>query len=149
MKADEEANYSVVRSILTSFIKEQKSFKNLQYYTPAKKIADAFNAGFEPVGMVIEIISFFFNERQTLYDKIALTQIPVIVYNGSEANLPEIFDRINSKGTPLDQYEVYAAAWPVDKRFLVSNIKIIEYAIKKYDSFIEDGFMIHGYDRES
>lgn len=49
----------------------------------------------------------FFEERQDLYDKIAGTVIPVIVYTGDESNLPEIFDRINSKGTTLDRYEVY------------------------------------------
>lgn len=142
-------NYSTVRTILTGFIKEQKTFKNLQYYQPAKDIADKFSAGAAPVGDLIEVIAKFFDERQSLYDQIASTVIPVIVYHGEEENLPEIFDRINSQGTPLDQYEVYAAAWPVNRRFKACNTEIVECAIKKYDSFVEDGFIIHGYDREA
>lgn len=148
VNANVSANYNVVRSILTDFIKKQKSFKNLQYYKPAKDIADRFNAGATPIGALIDVIAQFFEERQALYDQIASTVIPVIVYHGEEENLPEIFDRINSHGTPLDQYEVYAAAWPVNKRFKVSNTAIVECAIKKYDAFVEDGFVIHGYDRE-
>ena len=74
--------------------------------------------------------------------------IPVIVYTGDENNLPEIFDRINSQGTPLDQYEVYAASWPVNQKYKISNAEIIEYVVRKYDTFTEDDFQIHGYSRE-
>ena len=149
VNANVTENYNVVRSKLTEFIKKQKSFKNLQYYLPAKDIAEYFSSGSEIIGDLIDVIAEFFEERQALYDQIALTVIPVIVYHGEEENLPEIFDRINSQGTPLDQYEVYAAAWPVSQRFKISNTEIVECAIKKYDAFVEDGFSIHGYDRET
>lgn len=142
-------NFSVVRSILTEFIKKQKTFKNLQYYRPAMDICERFSGVSARIEELINVIATFFEERQSLYDQVALTVIPVIVYHGDEENLPEIFDRINSKGTPLDPYEVYAAAWPVNKRFQASNIHIVEYTMRKYDSFVEDGFFIHGYDREN
>jgi len=142
-------NFVRVRTILTGFIKSQRTFKNLQYFEPAKLIAESFDSGFECVGGLIDVIRVFFDERQSLYDQIAMTVIPVIVYHGPEENLPDIFDRINSQGTPLDPYEVYAASWPVSDRFQINNTMIVEAAIKKYDSFVEDGFTIHGYDRES
>lgn len=141
-------DYASVRSILKEFIKSQKTFKNLQYYLPAKMIADKFNAGYDTIEKLIEAIAHFFDERQSLYDQIASTVIPVIVYHGEEDNLPDIFDRINSKGTALDQYEVYAAAWPVNRRFLVNNEYIVNTVIKKYDAFTADGFIVHDYDRE-
>ncbi len=149
VNANNPDNYGAVRSILTEFIRQQKTFKNLQFYKPAKDISDRFTSGYEPIGDLIDVLKEFFDERQALYDQIAGTVIPVIVYHGEEENLPEIFDRINSQGTPLDQYEVYAAAWPVNRRFKVKNASIVEWAIKKYDTFVEDGFMIHGYDREN
>lgn len=144
---DKEFYYSI-RTILTSFIKEQKTFKNLQYYSVAKLIADEFKVGYELIAKLIDTIKNFFEERQDLYDRIASTVIPVIVYTGEESNLPDIFDRINSKGTPLDQYEVYAAAWPVNEKYAISNLDVIEHIVKKYDSFVEDGYFIHGYSRE-
>ena len=145
---DVPENYSVVREVLTTFIKEQKTFKNIQYYFPSQKIIERFEADNSLVGDLIKVIENFFNERQSLYEQISMTVIPVVVYHGDADNLPEIFDRINSQGTPLDQYEVYAASWPVNKRFKVSNINIVESAIKKYDSFVADGYDIFGYDRE-
>ncbi len=148
LKQHNESDYAIIRTILTNFIKKQKTFKNLQYFSVAKEIADVFKAGYEPIESLIGIISIFFEERQDLYDKIAGTVIPVIVYAGDESNLPDIFDRINSKGTPLDQYEVYAAAWPVNEKYVISNSEIIANVVRKYDCFTKDGFQIHGYDRE-
>lgn len=145
---EDEEFYSSIRTILTSFIKGQKTFKNLQYYSVAKLIADEFKVGYEPIEKLIDTIKNFFEGRQDLYDRIASTVIPVIVYTGEESNLPDIFDRINSKGTPLDQYEVYAAAWPVNEKYAISNLDVIEHIVKKYDSFVEDGYFIHGYSRE-
>ena len=144
----DEAYYAKIRTTLTTFIKEQKTFKNLQYYSVAKQLTDNFGVGYESIGDLIDIIKSFFEERQDLYDRISNTVIPVIVYTGDESNLPDIFDRINSKGTPLDQYEVYAAAWPVNQKHTISNTEVIEPIMRKYDSFIEDGYYIHGYSRE-
>lgn len=97
IKMNDVKEYTVVRNILSEFIKEQKTFKNLQYYEVAKRITERFSAGHEPIGGIIEIIKDFFEERQALYNKIAGTIISVIVYNGAENNLPEIFNRINSQ----------------------------------------------------
>lgn len=144
-----EEEYTTIRNILTTFIKKQTTFKNLQYYLPAKEIAEKFNAGYDCIASLIDVITKFFEERQDLYDRISTTIIPVIVYSGAEETLPEIFDRINSKGTPLDKYEIYAATWPVNEKFVISNTAIVEYVIAKYDAFIKDGYKIHGYDRES
>ncbi len=145
---DGQDEYAKIRTILTAFIKSKTSFKNIQYYEVAKQITDEFNVGYEPIGELINTFTVFFEERQALYDRIASTVIPVVVYTGDENNLPEIFDRINSQGTPLDQYEVYAAAWPVKQRYSIANSEIIEYVVKKYDSFTEDDYQIHGYNRE-
>ena len=97
--SDDENSYSIIRTILTDFIKKQKKYKNLQYFAPAKELADRFNVeNYNVIGDIISIIEQFFDERQNLYDQIASTVIPVIIYHGEEKNLPEIFDRINSKG---------------------------------------------------
>lgn len=143
-----EKNSQEIRDILTEFIKGQKTFKNLQYFEVAKNITDKFDADFKLIGDIITKLGLFFEERQCLYDQISNAIIPVIVYSGDENNLPDIFDRINSQGTPLDQYEVYAAAWPVNQRFHTENKEIVEHVIKKYDTFTDDNYTIHGYDRE-
>lgn len=145
---ENEKYYQTIRTILTSFIREQKTYKNLQYYSVSKKIVDEFEVDNDLIQQLINTIESFFEERQELYDRIANTVIPVIVYTGEESNLPDIFDRINSKGTPLDQYEVYAAAWPVNEKYEINNLNVIEHIVKKYDSFVEDGYFIHDYSRD-
>lgn len=147
---DDLANYAVVRTVLTDFIKEQKSFKNIQFFGVAGQICQNFDKSVDcdAVGKVTNIISQFFQDKQDLYESIAATAIPVNVYNGPEETLPEIFERINSKGTPLDQYEIYAAAWPVNDKFATHNSKVVEYVVKKYDALINAGYTIHGYNRE-
>lgn len=144
------ANYGVVRTILTDFIKQQKSFKSIQFYGVAGQICQKFGKvnDFQVVGSVIKIITDFFQDKQDLYESIAATVIPVNVYSGPEETLPEIFERINSKGTPLNQYEIYAAAWPVNEKVSIQNSDIIEYVIKKYDTLVEAEYTIHGYNRE-
>lgn len=146
----ELANYPIVRSLLTDFIKEQKCFNNIQFYTVAGKICQSFGKDhdYQTIERIIKIITDFFQEKQDLYDKIASTTIPVCVYSGSEDTLPVIFERINSKGTALNQYEIYAAAWPVNDKFTINNSNIIEYIIKKYDTLVDAGYTIHGYNRE-
>ena len=146
----EKENYVIVRSVLTDFIKEQKTFKNIQFYAVAASICQKFDKinDLGIVGKVIDIITKFFEDKQDLYESISSTSIPVNVYSGPEDTLPEIFERINSKGTPLDQYEIYAAAWPVNDKFPIKNSDIIEYVVKKYDTLVDAGYTIHGYNRE-
>ena len=148
IKKDSKENYQIIKNILISFIKEQKTFKGLQYYMPAKNIEDTFGVGDEYTLDLIKVVEKLFEDRQELYNKISNTIIPVIVYSGDEETLPEIFDRINSKGTPLDKYEIYAASWPVNEKYVISNDTIVDYVIAKYDAFINDGYKIHGYNRE-
>ena len=57
VNANVPENYIVIRTLLTDFIRTQKTFKNLQYYMPAKEIADKFSAGAEPIGNLIEVIA--------------------------------------------------------------------------------------------
>jgi hypothetical protein len=147
---DREENYAEVKRILTDFIKAQHSFRNIQFYKAAASVCEKFGAvsDFSVVTPMIDVLADFFREKQDLYDRIASAVMPVIVYSGPEENLPEIFERINSKGTPLDQYEIYAAAWPVNDKFQIDNREVIEYVIDKYDTLVDAGYTIHGYDRE-
>lgn len=143
---------SIVRSTMTDFIKSQRDFNNLQYFLPAKtlvnKLSDEADESARDAltSRLIDAIQSFFKERQKHFNEISQTTIPVIVYTGSEESLPEIFERINSKGTALDQYELYAAVWPMQRNLLIENASIVETVIRKYNSFIEDGFTVYDYD---
>ena len=136
-----------IKDEIRTFIKAQKDFSNIQYYPLARDIKNILESNVDDLDDCIKVITDFFKTKKDAYDKIAGTVIPVLIYSGNEENLPEIFDRINSQGTPLDVYEVYAAAWPVSTKFKVENSKIVEYVINKYEALNKSGFVIYGYDK--
>ena len=73
--------------------------------------------------------------------------IPLLIYSGPDDNLPIIFERLNSKGTQLSNYQIYAAAWN-DNPFEISNTKIIDKIQAKYESLISEGYEVDNYDSE-
>lgn len=136
-----------IREKLISFIKQQETL-NVQFYKIADKIVREYRASYDSMERVIDIIDKAFKEWKDQFDNIATTEIPVLIYSGEEENLPEIFDRINSKGVALDKYEIYAASWPLSKRFIIENEQIIDYIIKKYDLLESSGISVADYNRE-
>lgn len=141
-------NVARTRKVLSDFVRSQTSYANLQYFEPAMALIAAFgSAASDPalVRAIINPLQHYFEERQRQYNKIAQTTVPVIVYSGDSKNLPEIFDRINSKGVPLDRYEVYSAAWPSETRLTVANTKVVDAVLRKYDSMAAGEFEIYGY----
>lgn len=136
------------RTILTEFIKAQQSYANLQYFNPAVELLKGFDKSTDVslIGNLLPLLESYFKERQDRYTQIAQTIIPVVVYQGEATNLDEIFKRINSQGTPLDQYEVYAAAWPSNRIYHTGSADIVDAVIQKYDSMEAGDFEIYGYD---
>lgn len=94
---------------------------------------------------MMELLSSFIDDVQLSSD-ISKIEMPVVIYYGLESNLPEIFERINSKGTKLNRYQIYAATWekpfPIENRLIIDSIKL------KYDKLIESGFQIEDYSSE-
>lgn len=69
--------------------------------------------------------------------------IPVVTYVGDESELPEIFERINQRGTKLNKYEVFAATW-INSETQV-NSEAVRIAINnKYNALLSRGFAISG-----
>lgn len=136
--------------IIVDRIQKWDTFSGMQFYPIAKDIITSYpTTNPKAIDLIIDTLQPFLNEFQSIFEKISTTIIPVIVYSGDEESLPEIFDRINSKGTPLSTYEVYAASWPVNKRFKVENNNVVDKVLRKYDSLSDDEFRVIGYDREN
>lgn len=73
-------------------------------------------------------------------------QIPVLIYTGHQSNLPTIFERLNSKGTQLSKYQIYAATWTPYRDFAITNRQIIDGIKSKYDLLLEVGYEVENYD---
>ena len=73
-------------------------------------------------------------------------KIPIIIYTGKQSNLPTIFQRINSKGTQLNKYQIFAAIWSTYNTIEITNTKIIDRIKSKYEALIDEGLEVENYD---
>ena len=67
--------------------------------------------------------------------------IPVLTYSGPVENLPDIFERLNSKGTILTKYQVLAATWIHDDT-LVVNAAVRSAIEKRYEELEGQGIYV-------
>lgn len=68
-------------------------------------------------------------------------QVQVLIHSGPQEQLPEIFERLNTQGTKLTKYEVYAASW-VDVEVSTDNDRIREAVNQKYEDLERHGFIV-------
>jgi hypothetical protein len=98
--------------------------------------------------------------RQSMYDgagavldgikeqiDIAQISVPVLLFSGDASELPDIFEKLNSAGTALSKYEIYAATW-VEQETRIENAKIRDAIALKYQELLDQGYEIAGLDSE-
>ena len=146
-----DENMGLVKDSIRKFVAAQQSYSNLDCYKLAHTLINLFGLAktdhvLEMAASANDAIKKMFEPFQGQYDDIAKIEVPVVVYSGDQANLTEIFKRINSQGTVLNQYEVYSAAWPSNKKFFIENAEIVGAVLKKYESMAKDGIEVYKYD---
>lgn len=141
-----EIQKSKVDEILVNYVKSLKTFDDFE-------IAELFSLISKEMPLLsTHLVEFTACLKPVIssirddYNSLSGVQIPAIVYTGPESTLPEIFERINSKGVALTEYEIYAASWPAQK-FFVSNDKVIEKVLAKYDLLNDSDYELSGYNR--
>lgn len=146
----ENSQKEKINEIICNYIHNLKSYEDLEIFELYNILENEFpilknsNSNITIIGSALKEN---FKDFKSDYNKLSSMPIPAIVYTGEENTLPEIFERINSKGVALTEYEIYAASWP-RQEFIISNDKIIEYVLKKYDMLNDTEYSISGYDRE-
>ena len=77
------------------------------------------------------------SEAQAVLD----AKIPVLIYTGPSSELPRVFELLNSKGTALTRYEIFAAQW-INTRGRIANPEVVDAIWKKNESLEEEGFTL-------
>lgn len=73
-------------------------------------------------------------------------QVPLNLYKGPIENVPTIFERVNSHGTPLSKYEILAASW-ITTDLWVSNEDVVAAIRANYSARIANReYEIEGFD---
>lgn len=114
------------------------------------KYGDPNSTGVQDLLQLVDIITPTIEQFKKQYESIIKSTIISIVYQGEESNLPLIFERINNQGTQLGKYQIYAASWAISNyTIIVENDEILKNVLDKYDDFINEGYEIKDYDRDS
>lgn len=95
----------------------------------------------EDLKSTIQLRIFDFWEKYSKDIDITNLEIPVILYNGDMSELPNIFEKLNTGGTKLTKYEVFASSWNnVELRLLNNQVhkKILQNIEKRYEDLIEE-----------
>ena len=115
----------LIGRLLDQFPTEQDKF------SLAQKLQDAFNP--------------YLEEYKKRYNNICDSSVPIVIYSGPQELLNEIFNRINTKGIALNDYEIYAATWSPQK-YKVNDTDVVEHVIKKYWALSDIGYVVDGFD---
>ena len=145
------ASSSVVETIekcILEYFHEQKQFEKVQMIKLASKLMEAIpndQDKFELAQKITDCIQPFYDECLSKYNTICSSAVPIVVYCGPQNLLSEIFNRINTKGIPLNDYEIYSATWS-QKKYVINDIDLVKYVLNKYLALSTKGFVVDGFD---
>lgn len=132
-----------MKNIIIRWIKSNcktiEDINNIQYIDIISEITKEFPTienSDDLRNIISGIIQRFKNKTNQLADK----KVPVIYYDGDSALLPEVFERINSQGTNLSKYQIFAATWNKKKFKLTSGnlTEIVKIVSDRYNKLGND-----------
>lgn len=154
MQGNVQAQEEAIKNLLVDWVKNEHStlqeVEAMQFSKFGKVVSDKF-----PVckGMEFDIgdlIEPMMKNYQEICKKISDTKIPAIVLSGEADLLPVLFERINSKGTQLSKYQIYAATWSGKKYKLCDELsEIVKANRDRYDQMLDGNGTIDEYDSAS
>lgn len=123
-----------------------EDIKNIQYLKYAMDFVKDFPLADGKLEPIAEAVRDSFKQYKEMCDKISTMAIPAIIITGDDDALPEIFERINSRGTKLTKYQIYAATWT--KKYKINPQKysdLFVYNKKRYNKMQTTGLQIADY----
>ena len=140
-----EGSSGKIKEILNSYFTSKDTFSSCDPLDAADMILERLypDASRNLIKATNSLVTKLIGEAESKHEAVSSTELPVIIYNGPDSNLPEIFSRINSQGTVLTEYEVYAASWPRFPKLAVTE-KAIRNAVRdKYGAMRSKGFELY------
>lgn len=139
---------NLIKEWVVTYNHTMEDVKNISSNNCARYLQSEFptcttESAFEIASILHEEFKTFKSECEDL----SSAEIPAIIYTGSPDNLPEVFNRINSKGTTLSKYQILSATWTTYE-YTLSHPEldeIIQYVDKFYISIIDENFGVDGY----
>lgn len=150
--SSEETIRSKIIEIILKWIKnEHKTMQDvvrMQFYGCASMLAKEFSTLVGKEQEVVKIIQPMFDKYIQMCDQMSKAKIPAIIINGSDEVLPTVFERINSKGSQLTKWQIYAATWSDNKIRVNRELSpIITYNRQRYEEMtLDDDINLQDFD---
>ena len=139
-----------VKTLLVGWVKKCKTLNDvigMQFSEFGETLVQEFPTCLGKEGVIGRLIKPMLKAFQDTCSTINDIDIPAIVIEGDPDLLPVLFERINSKGTQLSKYQIYAASWNTDEYTISEDLKeIVEANRNRYDSMLEGKTSIDDYD---
>ncbi len=139
-----------IRNNLVAWVHRYRSMdavRDMQYYEFAFQFSSLFPTARGKEREVVELVQPTLKKFKDLCEHLCTIRIPAIVIKGDDDALPEIFERINSKGTQLSKYQIYAATW--NKKYKITSARLsdlIKINRDRYEAMAMDGTEIADFD---
>ena len=142
-----------IKVILIDWVKKHKSLSEIEGMQFSEFGVDLANEYPACNGEEINIgrkIKPMLQRFQELCRAINNIDVPALVITGDASSLPVLFERINSKGTQLSKYEIYAASW-IDKKYTINDslVDLVKCNRDRYDTLLEGLTDIDDYDSQA
>ena len=139
-----------IKRALIGWVKKHKTLNDIegmQFYEFGEDLATVFPTCQGKEIAIGKIIRPMLQKFQDLCKTINDIDVPAIIIEGDSSSLPILFERINSKGTQLSKYQIYAASWH-DVKFTISDdlIDIVKFNRDRYDAMLDGITDIDDYD---
>lgn len=150
---EKKAIKNKIKNTICEWVKDNNKtlndVKNINYIDCAQEIQKQFPTCTDKSIIEISLIlRDLFSKFKEECEDLANAEIPAIIYTGNPDNLPEVFNRINSRGTILSKYQILSATWST-KIYTIDDNKlddIISYVDNFYVSILDKNFTVDGYD---
>jgi len=122
---------ALTNEIIRKVLELDEDCDGFEFYQARKTLLESTSTYKEPLSDILNSIR---NESD-----ISEAEVPVIVYTGESKEITKVFELLNTQGTKLSPYEVFAAQW-LDHRQRIENSKIIEAIWNKYEALEKYGY---------
>lgn len=147
-KQDQERILNDIRSVIVNFISkvQEKNINNISWDITeclCEKISILPNKDDRKIQQAVYSIVDGISQRAQIGD----VEIPLIIFNGDDNELANIFQKLNQEGVKLSKYDVFAATWINHTVKVINDPDFIDLIIKKYEiAQKESGLDISEYD---
>ncbi len=134
---------------ITTNHKSMQDVERMQYYDFALVLGKQFPVAQGKESAIVECVRPYLEQYQKICSQLMNIQIPALVIEGDEDILPEVFERINSQGTKLTKYQIYAATWIGDKYSITNDlIDIVKKNRDRYENMLNGMMELDEFDSQ-